>query len=95
MKFRKKPIIIDAFVYGFHKAPQWFEDALNEGNVSLEWTNSDPKTHPCDFIVINTLEGTMRASYGFEYIIKGVKGEIYPCDPEIFEMSYESVENET
>ena len=37
---------------------------------------------------IQTLEGSMIASVG-DYIIKGVKGEFYPCKPDIFEMTYE------
>lgn len=39
---------------------------------------------------IKTLEGTMKAEYG-DWIIKGVKGEFYPCKPDIFEMTYEAV----
>ena len=45
------------------------------------------------FAEIHTLEGTMQASYG-DYIIKGVKGEFYPCKPDIFEQTYEKVEDE-
>lgn len=41
-------------------------------------------------IAINTLEGTMKAGYG-DYIIKGVKGEFYPCKPDIFLATYEEV----
>lgn len=41
-------------------------------------------------IAIDTLEGTMRVDYG-DYIIKGVKGEFYPCKPDIFLTTYEEV----
>lgn len=41
-------------------------------------------------IAIDTLEGTMIVDYG-DYIIKGVKGEFYPCKPDIFEQTYEEV----
>jgi len=41
--------------------------------------------------IISTLEGTMVASYG-DWIIRGVKGELYPCKPDIFEVTYERVE---
>jgi len=41
-------------------------------------------------IAIETLEGEMRATVG-DYIIKGVKGEFYPCKPDIFEASYDEV----
>ncbi len=40
------------------------------------------------FLKIDTLEGTMRANFG-DYIIKGIKGEFYPCKPDIFEMTYD------
>ena len=40
---------------------------------------------------IETLEGTMRVTYG-DWVIKGVKGELYPCKADIFEQSYEAVE---
>ncbi len=42
--------------------------------------------------VITTLEGDMTGDYG-DYIIKGVKGEIYPCKPDIFELTYEQIED--
>lgn len=41
-------------------------------------------------LIIRTLEGDMRASYG-DWIIRGVKGEFYPCKPDIFEATYEPV----
>lgn len=43
-------------------------------------------------VYIETLEGTMTASE-YDYIIRGIKGEFYPCKPDIFEESYEEVEN--
>ena len=42
------------------------------------------------YIEIETLEGIMKASFG-DYIIKGVKGEFYPCKPDIFQATYEEV----
>ena len=42
------------------------------------------------YIGISTLEGYMKASFG-DYIIKGVKGEFYPCKPDIFIATYEKV----
>jgi hypothetical protein len=43
-----------------------------------------------DGVLINTLEGNMKASVG-DFIIKGVQGELYPCKPDIFEKTYEEV----
>ena len=40
---------------------------------------------------IETLEGVMKADKG-DWIIKGVKGELYPCKPDVFEMTYEKVD---
>jgi len=92
MKFRKLPVVIDAFIFGIHIEPQWFRDALIAGTVEYEWRGSDPGKHPPDGLKIQTLEGVHRSSYGCEYIIKGIKGEIYPCKPDIFEATYESAE---
>jgi len=89
MKFRKKPVIIDAFKWTAgpdqHEDPIWIIEAIIEGKVYFINSGSE-------FVqmVISTLEGEMRALIG-DYIIKGVKGEIYPCKPDIFEMTYEEV----
>lgn len=84
-KYRKKPVEITAFRLGYDVEPKWFiendrvcnfiQERRINGNVS------------CD---LKTLEGTMRANKG-DYIIQGVKGEIYPCKADIFEMTYEEV----
>lgn len=83
MKYRKKPVVIDAF--------QWTGDNLNDFD---EWLDSfgriDTKIifNYTDTLVITTLEGNMTASPG-DYIIRGVNGEFYPCKPDIFEKTYE------
>lgn len=89
MKYRKKPVVIEAFIFGLHEPPQWFHDAVNAGTIEYEWRGSDRSKHPPDGLKIKTLEGDHRSSYGFEYIIQGIKGEIYPCKPDIFEATYE------
>ena len=43
------------------------------------------------FVYVSTLEGTMRADVG-DWIIKGVKGELYPCKPDIFQQTYDPVD---
>ena len=85
MKYRKKPIIIDA--YQLHaidcfECPDWLRDLLD--NRKLCEIHSD-------HITIKTLEGWMRAIKG-DYIIKGIRGEFYPCKADIFEDSYEVAE---
>lgn len=82
MKFRKKPVVIDAFHFGYDNfVPEWFRIA--EGNGRLREYAGEVK--------INTPEGVMTASFG-DWIIKGVAGEIYPCKAAIFDATYEAVE---
>lgn len=82
MKYRKKPVIIEAL--------QFNGDNLKECEIFIEGNYDNTINYPN----IITLEGTHRVSKG-DFIIKGVKGEFYPCKPDIFEMTYEKVENET
>jgi len=83
MKYRKLPIVIEA-------------EQLSELNIlRLEkWCGGSVKGVKLPIkewcIDIQTLEGEMRADMG-DYIIKGIKGEFYPCKPDIFEASYEEV----
>ena len=90
-KYRKKPVIIDAFKWTGGpdqvEDPQWIIDAIQNNIV---WFGVDCANDPNPIMFIETLEGTHRASVG-DYIIKGIKGEIYPCKPEIFEATYEVV----
>lgn len=81
MKFRKKPIVIEAFRYGIDPLPGWFSDKVSSNAIITT-------ERYCDII---TLEGKMLASRG-DWIIQGVQNEIYPCKPDIFEMTYEAVE---
>jgi len=80
MKYQKKPIVIEAFRYGIDYRPDWFTDKVS----SLDIVTAD--SH-CE---IRTLEGIMRGEKG-DWIIKGIKGEIYPCKPDVFEKSYDTV----
>ena len=85
MKYRKKPVVIQAAI--FEKDPFDFD-------YFYDFSNNDELGHiPMQFCSehgsrIETLEGYMKISKG-DYIIKGVKGEFYPCRADIFEMTYE------
>lgn len=82
MKFRKKPVVIEAV----QLTKETFDDPHpNENHVPGVIYNPFAR---CAFI--RTLEGEMRADIG-DWIIKGVKGELYPCKPDIFEATYERV----
>ena len=93
MKYRKKPVVIDAWqlpdgknadlqLGGWAVAPPWVR--------GIVYVAEDGNNH----IDIKTLEGTMRASPG-DWIIRGIKGEFYPCKPDIFEATYELVEGQS
>lgn len=82
MKFRKKPVVIDAWLFD----GSW-KSAKPVVNQSQEMTWSD---FGGGRIAIETLEGTMEASPG-DWVIKGVKGEFYPCKPDIFAATYDAV----
>lgn len=88
MKYRKKPIVVEAFLLGVDEKPEWFIQAKNKGSIKED---IDFNFNP--FINVETLEGVMRADYGKDYIVRGVRGELYPCEKEIFEETYEKVEN--
>ena len=88
MKYRKKPVVVDAIKFEYTK------DGIEnlKAFVGLALGNYSKDRHPNAVGVarIKTLEGDILATEG-DYIIKGVKGEFYPCKPDIFEMTYEEV----
>lgn len=81
-KYRKKPIIIEAIQYTGKNRDQILIE-LKMPSIAEDLISED--------LIIETLEGDMHASIG-DYIIKGIKGEFYPCKPDIFEASYERIE---
>ena len=90
MKFRKRPVVIEAIQVSQRMPwPEWFHDAVSANRVIThglgKWGEGEP------YVEIVTLEGTMRGDIG-DWIIKGVKGELYPCKPDIFAATYEREE---
>lgn len=88
-KFRKKPVVIEAKQYV----------TRSDGSVpTIDGVCPGGKYYGgCDlfaFSHIHTLEGTMKVLEG-DWIITGVQGEQYPCNPDIFEATYEPVEEKT
>ena len=82
--YRKKPVVIEAVQFT-HDDAQFKALCDFAGSAMSEASGS-----PMDTLIIKTLEGEHIASLG-DYIIKGVKGEFYPCKPDIFEATYEAV----
>ena len=90
MKYRKKPIIIDAI------SP---DDIIDMGELSrfcgLHWSRADARDMPShdeeQVVVYNKLEKQWLVVPMGHWIIRGINGELYPCDPEVFEATYEQV----
>ena len=89
MKFRKKPVEIDAervadlihaAASDWQALPDWARKAYDLGDVLFL----------PDAVEIRTLEGVMRGDRT-DWVIRGIQGELYPCKPEIFEATYEAV----
>jgi len=87
-KYRKKPVVVEAVQI----TNEWFDND-HPNPLHLIGTPEHPLViDPLMRLVrIGTLEGIMTASVG-DWIIIGVKGERYPCKPDIFEMTYELVD---
>lgn len=83
MKFRKKPIVIEAVQH---------TNEVNRRDILDFVPPKSGRFRQDSKFEIYTLEGTMLANVG-DWIIKGVKGEFYPCKPDIFEATYEAVED--
>lgn len=90
MRYRKKPVVIEAW-----QVPEDITKVIDMKEIL--------KNQGCDIelklgeesgLYIETLEGKMKASIG-DYIIKGVKGEFYPCKPDIFEATYEPAQQDS
>jgi len=97
--YRKKPVVIEAFQMTTARRtdnsewPEWLNAAWNKpfseaGAVSC---SDYPNSHGTDQLVINTMEGVMYVGWD-DFIIQGVKGELYACKPDIFAATYEAVE---
>ncbi len=78
--FRKKPVVIEAVQYGPYSAPSL--------SLLMHLDGCNFRMNEEEGFIIETLEGEMKAEIG-DWIIKGVKGEVYPCKDEIFRATYE------
>jgi hypothetical protein len=88
-QYRKKPVVIEAIQYKGYMT----DEVINFiGDSLISDSRWGDECGPVGYF-IKTLEGTSYMLDRNDYIIKGVKGEYYPCKPDIFEMTYESVNN--
>ena len=103
-KYRKKSVVIEAFQMTKERRwdniewPSWLNEAWNkEPSEGAVWIDPDAPVadgyESAAELVRGTLEGVHRIDWN-DWIIKGIKGEFYPCKPDIFEATYEKVEVE-
>ena len=88
--YEKIPVIIEAWEFtreALKSDDSWVRLYRNELHLISQYAGE------VLYIEIDTLEGTMRANLG-DYIIKGIQGELYPCKPDIFKMSYRLVDDD-
>lgn len=96
MKYVKKPVVVEAFQLTLDNMilekdwPEWLSEARGKG------LNEPGAVFPAlgeMALSINTLEGRHKARAG-DWLIRGVKGEIYPCKPDIFDLTYEAADED-
>jgi len=92
-KYRKKPVIIEAFQMTEERRwdnsewPNWLHEAWQrEPSEGALWCEEEVKEQ----LFCGTLEGVHKVDFD-DWIIQGIKGELYPCKPDIFEKTYEPV----
>lgn len=92
MKYRKKPVEVEAFQMTKERRwdnsewPEWLNRAWNDHTGCGMWCSADPEDN--EDLYLGTLEGVYRVQWD-DWIIQGVKGELYPCKPDIFDLTYE------
>lgn len=86
VKYRKKPVVVEAEQFTRENLKNVEKFVGDKMDVFIE-----RRVNGIMYGNVSTLEGMHRASEG-DYIIKGVKGEFYPCKPDIFDKTYEIVE---
>jgi hypothetical protein len=96
MKFRKKPVVIEAMQFdGTHESACLIDGwSVGQVQAQFDYVYAGPNVSAKfnGHIVVHTLEGDMVGN-AEDWVIQGVKGEFYPCKPNIFQASYESVED--
>ncbi len=90
--YQKKPVVIEAIQFDGHNGWE-IEQWSNKAAVTSPVLEPGPDNPSGAYMQIQTLEGMMTAKVG-DFIIKGVKGEFYPCKSDVFDLTYEQIEAE-
>jgi len=89
-KYRKKPIIIEAIEWD--ERSETFENLCNKGMNYMSYSGGSINFPHIKNLRIETPQGTLNVNNG-DFIIKGIKGEFYPCKPDIFQKTYDKAED--
>ena len=83
-RYRKRPVVVDAIQFTGKNVPEIAQ--------LLDW-DFDDGDGDCDTIIIETLNGDVTVTAG-EWIVRGIAGEGYPCRADLFELTYEPIDEE-
>lgn len=93
MWYRKKPLAVEAFKWTGDRDqledPIWAIEAIKQGTIYFEGPKENPFRDSVVMLII-TREGIMQVNHG-DYVIRGIKNEIYPCKPDVFEATYDKL----
>lgn len=92
MKYIKKPIVIDAFQIRGNSVVPLMQFVESLGDDFEQWFNFIDGGADGARLEVKTLEGTSYNVIQGDYVIRGIKGEYYPCKPDIFEATYEIID---
>lgn len=92
MKYRKKPVVIEALQWNGKNFDELCNFMQEFHGHKLAYEDAEEQSIKTGCYLINTLEGIMTVSKN-DWIIKGVNGEFYPCKPDIFDKTYEKIED--
>lgn len=86
--YREGEELVEAFCFDYEGGPDpdWLIRLIMEGDVTIHHQNSPPVL----FLMVVTPEGTFRVNHG-DYVVRNSDGSVFPCEPEIFNMTYEEV----
>lgn len=89
IRYKKRPVVVDAiqWIGDIEEIFDWMDITTDGNGTGLTYVDDGSGSH----LRVHTLEGSLTVSL-FDWIICGIEGELYPCKPDIFNKTYEAVE---
>ncbi|MEC0475655.1 hypothetical protein [Bacillus licheniformis] len=85
-KYREKPVEVEAFKFAVDDTPEWFLEKTKNSYCEFHYDSNGVRC------ILPTSEGSVMIIHAGDFVIKGVEGEIYPCESSIFEKTYDPVD---